>query len=51
VRARTNPQHEIQTEKNSIVIIPAHVWHEVTPYFGNDERLTITMDIELVNIP
>jgi len=50
VRARTNPQHEIQTEKNSIVIIPAHVWHEVTPYFGNDERLTITMDIELVNI-
>jgi hypothetical protein len=35
----------IETEKNTIIIVPAHVWHEVTPYYGEEDRLAVVMNI------
>jgi hypothetical protein len=37
--------YEIETRKNRLVIAPAYVWHEVTPYSGVEDRITIVMNL------
>lgn len=36
----------IETKKNRLVIVPAHVWHQVSQYIGDKERMTIVMNLE-----
>lgn len=37
--------YKVPTKKNRMVIVPNQVWHEVTPYFGETERLAIVVNI------
>jgi hypothetical protein len=47
VRTKPKPTYEIETKKNRIVIMPGYIWHEVTPYSGEDIRLAVVMNITL----
>ncbi len=42
--------YEIETRKNRLVIAPAYVWHEVTPYNGDDDRITIVINLHWDNV-
>lgn len=35
----------IDTKKNRLIVAPAYVWHEVTPYTGDKDRLTIVVNL------
>ena len=35
----------IDTKKNRLVVAPAYVWHEVTPYTGDEDRLTVVINL------
>lgn len=37
----------IETKKNRLVIAPGYVWHEVTPYTGDDDRITVVINLHL----
>jgi hypothetical protein len=37
----------IDTKKNRLVIAPAYVWHEVTPYLGDEDRITVVINLHL----
>lgn len=37
---------KIQTKKNRLVIGPANVWHEVTPYRGKNDRMCAVIDLK-----
>lgn len=37
----------VDTKKNRLVIAPAYVWHEVTPYCGDDDRITVVINLHL----
>lgn len=37
---------KIATKKNRLIIGPANVWHEVTPYYGNYDRLCAVIDLK-----
>jgi len=39
----------IATKKNRLMVAPAYVWHEVTPYTGTDDRLAIVIMINFDN--
>lgn len=39
--------YEIETRKNRLVIAPAYVWHEVTPYLGDEDRITVVVNLHL----
>ena len=45
IRTKPKSKMPIDTEKHSIIIVPAHVWHEVTPYNGDEDRLAVVMNI------
>jgi hypothetical protein len=36
----------IKTKKNRLVIGPANVWHEVTPYYGDNDRMCAVIDLK-----
>lgn len=36
----------IETKKNRLIISPAYVWHEVTPYSGEEDRIAIVMNLD-----
>lgn len=38
----------LETRKNRLIVAPAYVWHEVTPYFGDDDRLTIVINLDFI---
>ena len=38
---------EISTKKHRMIIVPAHVWHEVSTYFGSEERQTIVLNLHV----
>lgn len=40
-------EYEIETKRNRLVISPGYVWHEVTPYSGEEDRLTIVINLDL----
>lgn len=41
---------EIETRKNRLVIAPGYVWHEVTPYTGDEDRVTVVINLHLDNL-
>jgi hypothetical protein len=41
---------EIGTRKNRLIAAPGYVWHEVTPYFGEEDRLTVVVNLHLDNL-
>lgn len=45
IRTKPKSKMSIDTEKHCIIIVPAHVWHEVTPYSGDEDRLAVVMNI------
>lgn len=45
IRTKPKRKMEMDTEKHCIIIVPAHVWHEVTPYNGDEDRLAVVMNI------
>jgi hypothetical protein len=38
-------KYYVPTKKNRMVIIPSHVWHEVSQYLGDEERMTIAINL------
>ena len=36
---------KIKTKKNRLIIGPANVWHEVTPYYGSEDRMCAVIDL------
>jgi len=41
------PDYEIETRKNRMVVAPAYIWHEVTPYIGDEDRVTIVINLHM----
>lgn len=41
-------KYEVETKANRLIVAPAYVWHEVTPYFGDEERLAIVINLDFV---
>lgn len=39
-------EYEIETKKNRLIISPGYVWHEVSPYLGEEDRLTIVINLD-----
>lgn len=37
--------HKIETRAGRLVIAPTHVWHEVTPYYGKEDRITVVSNL------
>lgn len=46
---RSSMTHEIETKAGRLVIAPSYIWHEVTPYYGKEDRITVVSN--LVYIP
>ena len=42
----TENRYKIDTKRNRLIIAPAHVWHEVTPYLG-EERTAIVLNLNV----
>jgi len=40
-------EHGIETKKNRLIVAPGYIWHEVSPYLGDEERLSIVMNLDL----
>ncbi len=38
-----------QLEPGQLILFPSYLVHEVTPFFGRDERITVAFNISLVN--
>ena len=38
---------EIETKKNRLVVAPGYIWHEVTPYLGEEDRVTVVINLHL----
>jgi hypothetical protein len=36
---------KIETKKHRMIIAPAHIWHEVSKYYGDEERQTIVLNL------
>jgi hypothetical protein len=36
----------VDTKKNRLVVAPAYVWHEVTPYYGETDRLAVVINLD-----
>lgn len=36
-----------ETKKNRMIIVPNYVWHEVSQYAGDDERLAIVLNCDM----
>lgn len=41
--------HSIDARRNRLVVVPGHVWHEVTPYHG-EERLNVVLNMRQPNL-
>jgi len=37
--------YSIETKKHRLVISPNHIWHEVTLYTGDNERMAIVVNL------
>ena len=40
----------IETRKNRLIVAPAYVWHEVSPYIGDEDRITVVVNLHLDNL-
>lgn len=41
-------KHPVETKAGRLVIAPSYIWHEVTPYSGNEERITVVSNLVFV---
>jgi hypothetical protein len=41
------PDYEVETRKNRMVVAPAYIWHEVTPYTGDEDRITVVINLHI----
>lgn len=41
------PDYEVETRKNRMVVAPAYIWHEVTPYTGDEDRVTVVINLHI----
>jgi len=47
----SNPKYfKVETKKNRLIVCPNIVWHEVTPYSGDEERITLVVNLQLHTI-
>ena len=37
--------HKVETKAGRLIIAPTHVWHEVSPYFGDEDRVTVVSNL------
>jgi hypothetical protein len=44
----TSQEFPVDTKKNRLVVVPGYVWHEVSPYMGDEERLAIVINLDFV---
>lgn len=44
---RASQKQEIETKAGRLVIAPNEVWHEVTPYYGDQDRITVVSNLSL----
>jgi hypothetical protein len=42
---RSDMTHEIETRAGRLIIAPSYIWHEVTPYYGKEDRLTAVSNL------
>ena len=40
---------KVESKRGMMVIAPQYLWHEVTHYHGNEERLTLVVNAQVVN--
>lgn len=40
-------EYRVETKRNRLIVVPSYVWHEVTPYLGNETRTTVVMNLDL----
>lgn len=40
------PTVRFETKKHRMIVGPAHIWHEVTSYFGADERMAVVVNLD-----
>jgi len=38
----------VETKKNRLVVVPGYIWHDVSPYMGDEERLAVVINLDLV---
>lgn len=38
---------KVETKKNRLIVAPGYVWHEVTPYLGDEDRVTVVVNLNL----
>jgi hypothetical protein len=36
---------KVETKAGRMIVAPTHLWHEVTPYSGNEDRITIVSNL------
>ena len=36
---------EVETKAGRLVIAPSYIWHEVTPYYGDEQRVTVVSNL------
>lgn len=41
--------HKIETRAGRLIIAPTHVWHEVTPYYGEEDRITVVSNLNYMH--
>ena len=46
---RNSMEYEINTKAGRLVVFPVHVWHEVTSYFGDKDRVTMVANLSYMN--
>ena len=46
---RNNMEYEIGTKAGRLIVFPVHIWHEVRPYFGKEDRVTIVANLSYIN--
>ena len=42
---RSAMTYEVETKAGRLVIAPSYVWHEVTPYHGKEDRITVVSNL------
>lgn len=45
---RSDMTHEVETKAGRLIIAPSYVWHEVTPYCGKEDRITVVSNLVYV---
>lgn len=41
-------KHLVETKAGRLIVGPAHLWHEVTPYHGDEDRVTVVSNLNII---